>query len=157
MKVWKVILAALVIYCAGVVTGGLTLRLDFFNSSSPEKTSRGSSRSRQRPDFIDRMQKELGLSPEQRQRISQILQESRDRMRTLWDSVSPKADEEFRNVRTLILAELTAEQAKIYEEQFKSFGSKRRHNEGERRSPKPSSPENNSSSPPVPEAPLKQP
>ena len=154
MKVWKVILAALVIYSAGVVTGGLTLRLDFFNSSSPEKTSRGSSRSRQRPDFIDRMQKELGLSPEQRERISQILQESRERMRALWDSVSPKADEEFRHVRTLILAELTAEQAKIYEEQFKSFGSKRRHNEGERRPPRS---ETNSSGSPVPDASLKQP
>lgn len=150
MKVWKVILAALVIYSAGVVTGGLTLRLDFFSSSQVEKSSRDSSRSRQRPDLIDRMQKELGLSAEQRKRIDQILQESHKRMRTLWESISPQADEEFRHVRTLILAELTSEQAKIYEEEFRSFRNKRRP----QKTPKS---EDSSKTSPEPDASVKQP
>lgn len=136
VKVWKVILAALVIFGAGIVTGRLTVQLASFNGPPRERSSQSASRSK-RPELIDRMQEELNLSSEQRERIDQILKESHERMKKLWESVSPKADEEFKKVRSLILAELTSEQAIRYEEVFKSYGSKRRRSEGDRNSQKP--------------------
>jgi len=137
VNVWKVIFAALVIFGAGIVTGRLTVQLTSFTGSPPERNSQSVSRSKQRPELIDRMQQELNLSSEQRERIDQILKESRERMKKLWESVSPKADEEFKKVRSLILAELTSEQAVKYQEVFNNFGNKRRHNEADRNSQKP--------------------
>lgn len=137
MKVWKVIFAALVIFGAGMVTGRLIFQLEPFSEPPPDRTAQNASRSRQRPELIDRMEQELKLSPVQRERIDQILKESRERMKKLWESVSPKADDEFKKVRALILAELTPEQATKYQEVFKTFGSKRHHTEN---SPKPPEP-----------------
>lgn len=137
VNVWKVIFAALVIFGAGIVTGRLTVQLAPFSGSPPERNSQSVSRSKQRPELIDRMQQELNLSSEHRERIDQILKESRERMRKLWESVSPEADEEFKKVRSLILAELTNEQAIKYQEVFNNFGNKRRHTEGDRNSQKP--------------------
>jgi len=145
VKVWKVILAALVIFSAGVVTGRLTFQLDLLTPPPPERSTRNFQRSRQRPELIDRMEKELSLTPEQRERIKVILKDSRDRMKRLWESVSPQADEEFKRVHTEIMAELTPEQAAKNEELFKPPNSKHRRGEPDH---KPSTPPE-STPPPV--------
>ena len=148
MKVWKVIFAALVIFSAGVVTGRLTFQLDLLTPPPPERSARNSQRSRQRPELIDRMEKELKLSPEQRERIDVILKESRERMKRLWESVSPQADEEFKRVHAQIGAELTPEQAAKNEELFKPPNSKRRRVEPDHKHPAPAPPAE-STPPPV--------
>ena len=131
MNAWKPIVAALVIFAAGVVTGGLTVRF-----ASPARTVtkpeppwplniRGA-----RGALLERMQRELYLSPEQRQRIDQVLRESQDRTRQLWESIAPQAHAEQKRVRERIREELNPEQRTKFDESFKvrfpgRFGSER--------------------------------
>jgi hypothetical protein len=119
VNAWKPIVAALVIFAAGVVTGGLTLRL-----AQPQRNA--GFRSVQRPanirgargDLLDRMQKELGLASEQRERIDQILHDSQDRTHLLWESVAPRAHAEQKHARELIRQELTPGQLARFDESF---------------------------------------
>jgi Spy/CpxP family protein refolding chaperone len=117
VKFWKVILAAVVIFGAGIVTGALTKHLQSSQSPAEAKHRPGHAFSSDHQDqkriqFLARMDQELDLSPEQRQRIEEILQESQERMASL-----PR--EEFRRVRQEIKAELTPEQLAYFEEHFK--------------------------------------
>lgn len=115
MNNWKVILATMVIFGAGVVTGGLLVR-------QSDRLTRPAGRAqpglRQGPflpipgtvgllrlEFLRRAQRELELTPEQRERIDRILKASQDRTRTLMEPVTPelrdelhRAKEEFRGV-----------------------------------------------------------
>ncbi len=136
MNAWKVIAAALVIFAAGVVTGGLTVRLKL-RELPPTSTSPGTFGSlRQRGDLLDRLQRQLYLTPVQRERIDQILHENHDRMKQLWDSIAPQAQEEHRRVQERIRAELTPEQQKGFEEIMKRRPANRMTDDWRRREPK---------------------
>jgi Spy/CpxP family protein refolding chaperone len=127
-------LAALVIFAAGVVTGSLTVRLkphEVAPPSTPAPT--GMAPFRQRGDLLDRMQRQLYLDPTQRQHIEVILRDNHERMKQIWDSIAPQAQQEHRKVRELIRAELTPEQQKHFEEIFKSRNSSRPGEERRRR------------------------
>lgn len=120
MKVWRVILAALVIFSAGVVTGGLAMRLKMSRTAAvrpliPIWPQQGG-------EFLNRMQRRLDLSAEQHERIEKILKESQERMKILWEPVAPQAKEESRQARERILAELNPAQRKKFEEIFKPRG-----------------------------------
>jgi hypothetical protein len=140
VKVWKVIFAVLVIFAAGVVTGGLTVRLKLGEAPVPAGPPAGMPGLRQRGDLLDRLQRQLYLTPIQRDHIELILRENHDRMKQLWDSVAPQAQAEHRRVHDLIKAELTPAQQKQFEEIMKSRpanrpGEERRRRE-DRREPK---------------------
>jgi hypothetical protein len=124
VNAWKVILAALVIFAAGVVTGGLTIRLKLKDNPQPPPPANFGPL-RQRGDLLDRMQRQLYLSSVQREHIEKILRESHDRMRQLWDSIAPQAQQEHRRVQELIRSELGPEQQKKFEEMLKSRGPNR--------------------------------
>jgi len=118
VKIWKVILAAVVIFSAGAVTGGLTVKL---KSQAPRNISRtypSPSSARPRGDLADRMQKELNLTPAQREDIDRILRESKERTKKIWES----AHDESRNLRNNIRGVLTPEQRAPFEEVFKPRG-----------------------------------
>lgn len=121
MKAWKAILAALVIFSAGVVAGVLTVRLKAPKAARPPAGERSAMpwSSQQRSEYLRRMQRHLNLTPAQNARIEKLLQESQERMKKLWEPVAPQAREEFRTVREQILLELNPEQKKKYEEVFK--------------------------------------
>lgn len=125
MKKWKVILAALVIFGAGVVTGGLTVRI---KSRQPSEAKTPSTTGGQRPrvDLVSRMQAELGLTQAQKEQIEQILRESRERSKKIWESAS----EEHRKLRESIRAVLSPEQQTKFEAIFKRGP----HRQGEGRS-----------------------
>src|SRR5207247_7485299 len=53
--------------------------------------------------------------PEQRQQIDQIVRDSQQRTKNLWDSIAGKLQEEPRKVRELINEQLTPEQRKKFE------------------------------------------
>lgn len=131
MKVWKVILAALVIFAAGVVTGGLTVRVKLQEVWPSRSLSGASGPLRQRMDLLDRMQRQLYLTPTQRERLEQVLRDSHGRTKKLWDSIAPEAQEEQRRVHDLIRAELTPEQQQKFESMLKARSSSR--TPGERR------------------------
>lgn len=133
MKAWKAILAALVIFAAGVVTGALTVRLKPADSVAVASPSGNFGPLRPRGDLLERMQRQLYLTPEQRGRIEGILRENHDRMKQIWDSIAPQAQAERRRVNELIRNELTPEQQKRYEDLQKPHGPKRNADENRRR------------------------
>ena len=123
MSAWKPILAALVIFAAGVVTGGLTVGLrrqpvgPRWATSSPDLprpwlTQRLAA---QQGDLFRRMEKHLELTPEQRQRLEAIVRESQERIRALADDLAPQTRGELRRMREKIREELTPEQRRKFE------------------------------------------
>jgi Spy/CpxP family protein refolding chaperone len=112
---WKVILATLVIFIAGLVTGGLLVKKTQPHPPRvpPDPALSGPFFIQQR--FLDRMGAELDLTPEQYDRLQTIFAESRERIRILWDLLSPEMEAELREVREKIKAELTPPQRREME------------------------------------------
>src|SRR3989442_12112529 len=74
-----------------------------------------------------RMQAELDLAPEQRDRIEAIVPDSQERKKAVRDEVGKKIGEEFREMRQKIRIELTPDQRRKFAEIMKQ------HDERERR------------------------
>jgi Spy/CpxP family protein refolding chaperone len=121
---WKVILAAVVIFGAGVVTGGLVvnhaLRKD---SSAPAAagaagpaTVPGQTQAR---DLLRKMDRELNLSAAQRERIQKLISESQEHTKALWKPVAPQMARETQSLCEGIRLELTPEQSKKFDEIIK--------------------------------------
>ena len=130
MKEWKVILATLVLFGTGVVTGGLLVHLTSVSSVKPLrgkamlppnmltkdfKDLRGPVHE-QRFEYIRRLTQQLELAPEQAGKIEKILQSSQQRTKSVWDTIQPKLNEEVRKTREQIHEVLTPEQQKKYDE-----------------------------------------
>ena len=124
MNSWKPILAALVIFAAGVVTGGLTVNLRT-RPASPgvrileQRAAPSQSWDNRIRELGKRMERQLDLTAEQRDRIEIIVRDSQRRIKSVFDEATPKAREEFRETRTKIREVLTPEQRKKFEELFK--------------------------------------
>ena len=134
MNTWKVILATMVIFAAGVVTGGLLVRhveSRYFVHRRPAAVPRGpqaSSPGGMRLEFLRRAQRELGLSSAQQERIDKILKESQDRTRN-------KIREELQRTRNEFREVLTPEQQLRFEEL-----TKRQQHQRDQRRPIPAPP-----------------
>ncbi len=118
MNTWKPVLAALVIFAAGVITGTLVAGLRRA-PLGPRWTGPGPAPARpwavqrlgaQQGELFHRMEKHLDLTPDQRDRIEAIVHETQDRIRTLAEEVTPRTREELRHMRERIREELTPEQ-----------------------------------------------
>ena len=140
---WKVILATMVIFGAGVLTGGLLVnhvnneqrdhaRIAFERRNShpqmggqgqphPGDLSRPRSPEMWRKDLLEHLGEELKLTPEQRATISQIIAEGQERNREIWTNVLPKMRQEMEQVHQRIRAELTPEQQKKFEDLVRQF------------------------------------
>jgi Spy/CpxP family protein refolding chaperone len=140
---WKVILATLVIFGAGVVVGGLLVKhakWSPFHVSSlaqqppPNAPTRpdGSPRASNhvfnpsgplmpglRRDFLKNLDHEVQLTAEQRERIEKILAEGQECTKQLWDKVAPDVHKEWVRTKDRIRAELTDEQKQRFEEFMK--------------------------------------
>ncbi len=114
MKIWRVIFAALVIFGAGVVTGGLTVNLRFRPPTPPSRPPASFWTPRQPTELLGRMRREVDLNPAYKGQIEQILRESEERTKRILESAS----EEHRKVRTSIREVLAAEQKKKFDEVF---------------------------------------
>jgi Spy/CpxP family protein refolding chaperone len=110
VKPWKVILATLVIFVAGMVTGGLAIK-----HFQPLPATTKAPPSLQRFDLLRRMEKRLDLTPAQQERIEQIVRESQERTKKAWDQVRPIIRDEFQRVQDRIREELTPVQRKEFE------------------------------------------
>ncbi|MBI3876361.1 MAG: hypothetical protein HY300_10485 [Verrucomicrobia bacterium] len=114
MKPWKVILATLVIFGAGVVTGALTVNLTRRVNPKPAPPPVIFS-ALQRKDYLAQLDRRVGLSQEQYEAIEEILGESHARTEALWNPIAPKLREEVRSMHDKIRAELTPEQQKKFD------------------------------------------
>ena len=111
MNRWRVILAAIVIFGAGVATGAVVVR-----TYAPKIVKRthvspplpiGHDR---RQEYIAKLDRELQLTPEQRAKIETILADSQKRMKEIWEPMEPQVTEEYRRTRREISEILTPEQ-----------------------------------------------
>jgi Spy/CpxP family protein refolding chaperone len=137
---WKVILATVVIFGAGVLTGGLLVHyvdhLSLENShGSPfySVNHLAANHTQPRPQdfpmprfpremakqFVQQLNDTLKLTPEQRGKIEQIIADGQERNREIWTNVAPKMRAVIQEVNQQIRAELTPEQLKPFEELLK--------------------------------------
>ena len=143
VNAWKPILAALVIFAAGVVTGGLTVQI---RPSHPTASPPGNAPVRKVPampreaqlrELSRRMQAELDLAPEQRDRIEAIVRDSQERMKAVRDEVGKKVGEEFREMRQRIRGELTPDQRRKFAEIMKQHDEREKRDDRTSRPPSP--------------------
>lgn len=116
MSQWKVILATLFIFGSGVFAGSLLLKAPVplpvpakpLEKVEPKRPMpwEGSART----ESLQRMERDLKLTSEQRDKIGAILAESHKRSRTIAEPLFAKMREEGQKARDQIRAELTPEQ-----------------------------------------------
>lgn len=121
MNPWKFILATVLIYGTGVVTGALVTALVERPHRAAARPGQQLTYSQiQRAEFLGRLQKQLDLTPEQHDRIGLLLRDSNQRTKPYWDPVAAKMKEEVRAVTEKIRAELTPEQSAKFDIEIKA-------------------------------------
>ena len=116
MKIWKVILATLVIFAAGALAGSILTKA-FTPPAPPPKPPLPPILSQQR--FQEKLKKELQLTSEQTNRVDKIFAESNERIKILWGLVGPEMQKERRDVYESIRAVLAPEQREKFEQLLK--------------------------------------
>jgi hypothetical protein len=128
VNTWKVILATMVIFGAGVVTGGLLVghadrlrpqRPVQREASTPVRTGLPLSPNVLKLELLRRVERELDLQPEQREHVAKILSASQERTRKLMDPVTPLVREEVQRTKDEFRAVLTPDQQKRFDEMLK--------------------------------------
>ena len=116
----------MVIFGTGVVTGGLLVRhAERGRDRRPQRVSdaarpaQPTSAGVMRIEFLRRMERELDLTPEQREPIDKVLKEGQERMKKLMETVEPRRREEFKRTMEEFRAVLTPEQRKRFDELVK--------------------------------------
>jgi hypothetical protein len=136
VNTWKIILATVVIFVAGAITGGLVVgfsdqsRALHKGSKSPDVVSASNTNHEirvpapmfgpLRKDFIDRLQKELKINVTQREHIEKIICEGQEQLRNVWWEVEPDIHDILNETKNKIRAELTEAQQAQFEELLKS-------------------------------------
>ena len=132
MKIWKVILATLVIFAAGAVAGGIWVKM----RTPPATVAKAPQTPAPAPvppiimqqRFQEKLKKELQLTEEQTNRMDKIFHESNARIKILWDLVGPEMQKERQDVYEGIRGMLSPEQRDKFEHLLKQ------RSDGQRRS-----------------------
>ena len=127
MNTWKVILATMVIFGTGVVTGGLLVGHEGHNRHGHPPRSANANRQAQQPsspggfrlDLLRRWESELSLTAEQKERIDAIIRQGQERTRKLMEPVRPQLQEEVRKAKAAFRDALTPEQQTRFDELLK--------------------------------------
>ena len=160
MNSWKIILATVIIFGAGVVTGGLLVdhvkgRVDPAGAAlnpRPPADNRGPGGKPEVPlprlaermskEFVRQLDKSLHLSLDQSNHIAHIVAEGQERNRVIWTNVAPQMRRVMQDVNQQIRAELTPEQLKEFEELMKPFRPPGHHPPATNRPPSAAAPTN---------------
>lgn len=114
-KVIGVVLATVVIFAAGLVTGAVLVQ----QRVKPPLSAR--------PVYFNRFEaaqravNQLDLTPAQRARIERIIHDSQDRIADYFQILEPDIRDAFRRMRDNIRAELTPEQRRLFEERMQRW------------------------------------
>ena len=141
MNSWKIILATIVIFGVGVITGGLLVNHVDQSKTDDSKTVLANSPStsvvtnqpprresmvgmeQRRLEFMGKVSHELNLSPEQKTNIDTIVHDQQEQIKKIWEpvweAISPKLREQMTNAHDEIVAELTPEQRLKFEDLMK--------------------------------------
>jgi Spy/CpxP family protein refolding chaperone len=141
MNSWKIILATVVIFGAGVLTGGVLV--NYVNHAQPKLPHRPPPESAQHPQvenpepsrqpglpkprqpdwwkkqFVQQLDDKLQLTPEQHEKIAGIITSGQERIREISTNTTAQTRQVIQNARQQIHAVLTAEQWKVFEELMK--------------------------------------
>lgn len=115
---WKVLLATLVIFGSGVATGALLLKTAACADSKapvPEKKN-AHALPLQRMDFLRRMETNLDLSVQQKERLEKIMRQSQERTKPLWEQIAPQMAAEMQRLREEMRRELAPGQQARFEQ-----------------------------------------
>ena len=123
MSPWKVILATMVIFACGVITGAMVTRtahapLAATGPANPHPPAAPIFQG-QRAEFLNRLEKQLDLTPEQRDQIARIMKESQERTGRVWNQIAPQIGQELKGAREEIRRVLTPPQRKQFAELMK--------------------------------------
>lgn len=144
MNTWKVIFATVVIFGAGVVTGGLLVK---YSVPTPSRPQHGQSNRAVQPisaggiriEFLRRVERELTLTADQKEQIDKIIAASQERSKKLMEPIQPKIREELQQTREQFRAVLNPEQKIRYDELLKQQQQQQRQRDQHR--PPPRNPE----------------
>jgi len=135
VKIWKVILATVVIFAAGMFAGVVAGRKTQPPPPPAAKEPIPPISSQQR--FYGRLKKELQLTPEQTNRIDKIFAEGYEQVKLIWDLLNPELQKHRQEVYDKVRVALTPEQREKFEKLIKERPSMRKPDDGQRsRSPK---------------------
>lgn len=111
-KTSKLVLCVLLLFTAGMVTGGAAIRLRDRVRTRNLNQLRGDVPNSlwQRMEFLRKAQRDLELDPKQRSKIESHLRESQENVRRLWAPIVPQVRAETETLRDRIRSELTPEQ-----------------------------------------------
>jgi Spy/CpxP family protein refolding chaperone len=126
VNTWKVILATIVIFSTGVLTGGLLVRHTEKLQAPPPRQDPPHTRPAMavsagslRLEFLRRAQRELDLTAEQRERIDKILKDSQERTHQIMQPVAPELHAELDRTKEQFLGVLTPAQRIRFEQLVK--------------------------------------
>ena len=140
MNFWKVILATVVIFGAGVFTGGLLVNsvqhphsrnnhrppanVETHEPQSRTNNLASMSRPQRTPDilgtnFVQQLDDALQLTPDQRASIQKIIADGQERNHAIWTNNSAQMREVIQDVRHRVRETLTADQQKKFEDLMK--------------------------------------
>ena len=125
MNTWKIILATILIFGSGVVTGGLLVRRsDQFTPVRPGRLPAAAAlqpagQGGYRLEFLRRAQRELNLTGEQRERVEKVFSQSQERTKRLMEPVAPHLREEFERSKLEFREILTPAQQARFDELLK--------------------------------------
>jgi Spy/CpxP family protein refolding chaperone len=116
----------MVIFGTGVLTGALIVRYTagFYNSRPQHpgfanRSAEFASPGGMRLEFLRRTQRDLDLTPEQRERIDKVLKQSQERTRKIMEPVSPLLRQEVQRTKAEFRDVLTPEQQERFDELIK--------------------------------------
>lgn len=126
MNPWKVIVATLIIFGTGVITGGLLVTHVYNNELVKMRANLPLPPAGRAPavtpwqvrmqNLLHRMDAQLDLTAEQRAQIEQIISDSQERTKVLWKPIAPQMGREMQHVRDQIRDSLTPEQRKKFDD-----------------------------------------
>jgi Spy/CpxP family protein refolding chaperone len=123
VNTWKVIFATVVIFGAGVLTGGLLVKYSVQTPSRPQHSQANRvqpiSAGGIRIEFLRRVERDLNLSPDQKEQIDKIFSASQERSKKLMEPIQPRIREELQQTREQFRAVLNPEQKLRFDELLK--------------------------------------
>ena len=110
IKHWRILVAVLLIFAAGLATGRLSARWENRTAKSPNPGWPG-----ERVDFLRKIGNKINLTQAQHDKVEAIVKESRERTHKIVEPMRASMKQEFEEVKSRILAELTEDQRKDFE------------------------------------------